>query len=138
MKQKYYAVFSDGVNRYASTEEFTDSLTIHTVYAYGRNMAAWKAVKELSEQYSMLDLSPLAVFEQREIDMLTFVYYRIPGIEACEWLRYIIENASRDCDMYWALTRDRSCRKDEHLINVVSYLVEYAEKHADDNETEFD
>ena len=65
MKQKYYAVFSDGINRYASTEEFTDSLTIHAVYAYGRNMAAWKAVKEISEQYSMLDLSPLAVFDIR-------------------------------------------------------------------------
>lgn len=135
-KRKYYALFSDGLNRYASTQEFVDNLTIRTVYAYGRNMASWKAVKAVSEHYSMLDLSPLAVFEKREIDMLTYVYYRIPGIDACDWLRYIIENASRDCDTYRALTRDRSIRKDEHLINVVSYLVEYAERHEDDEPEE--
>lgn len=136
MKQKYYAVFTDGLDCHMSSHEFVDNLTIHTVYAHGRSMASWKAVKEVAEHYSMLDMSPLAVFDQREIDMITFLYYRVPGVNACDWLRYIIENASRDRGVYRALTYDRTVRRDEHLINFVSFLVEYAEDHADDEETE--
>lgn len=136
MKQKYFAVFTDGLDNYASSQEFVDNLTIHTVHAHSRKIASWKAVKEVSEHYSMLDLSPLAVFEEREIDMMNYFYYRVVNIYSCDWLSYIIENASRDRGAFRALTYDRTTRRDEHLLNVVSYLVEYADNHADDEPEE--
>lgn len=136
MKQKYYALFNEGLSSYEPSKVFVDNLVIHTVYAHGRSIASWKAVKEVAEHYSMLDLSPIAVFEEREIDMITFIYYNVTGFEACDWLRYIIENASRDRGAFRALTHDRTHRKDEHLLNVVLFLVNHAEK--DNEESEFE
>lgn len=119
-KNKYLVLFKESFEdmRDLSSEDIINSLDVGTVTTFSRSMARWKAAGEFPAEWE-----PLAVFMQTEIDMLTYIYYKVSKKEACTWMRYIFKNACINNEGFYGLTSDKTDNPDEHFLNVVALIV---------------
>lgn len=119
-KNKYLVLFKESFEdmRDMSSEDIIDSLDVGMVTTFSRSMARWKAAGKFPAEWEAL-----AVFMQAEIDMLTYIYYKVSKKEACAWMRYIFKNACINNEGFYGLTSDKTDNPDEHFLNVVALIV---------------
>lgn len=109
-----------------SSEEVINSLDISIVETFSRSMARWRAAGT-----SPAEWDPLAVFMQTEIDMLTYIYYKVSKKDACTWMRYIFKNACINNEGFYGLVSDKTDNPDEHFLNVVALIVHIDQSNKD-------
>ena len=119
-KNKYLVLFKESFEdmRDMGSDDLINSLDVCTVTTFSRSMARWKAAGECPAEWE-----PLAVFMQTEIDMLTYIYYKVSKKDACTWMRYLFKNACIDNEGFYGLTSDKTDNLDEHFLNVVALIV---------------
>lgn len=110
-------------------ERFT--LLVNSRYADG--IHAMQIMAESREgvlQYiDGMEINPFAIFRESDVELLTYLYYRVCNTEVYKWMKGIIYHAALDKPSYWIIVDDDSELEDDNLLSNVRKVVMVDQKH---------
>lgn len=76
-----------------------------------------------------MEINPFAIFRETDVELLTYLYYRVADKDVYKWMKGIFFHAAMDKPSYWWLVDDDSELEDDNLLSNVRKVVMIDQKH---------